>query len=131
MFSNLAGHNTKVGDFVQQGAEFARVSETGMQVTLTDEKGMIQSPEKTTGYIAQKITPQKKSVPMLETPPMSGRTEIVNNPSTQDDTGRYISAQQDWSLGDTPYNEILRKILERIYADGKIDFTKLKAKIKT
>lgn len=122
-YSNLQGFNVKPGDFIKSGEQFGVSRQNGLQCTLFDEKWLITDAEKTAGYLGKKTTINARPTPTVEAPSARDRNLItppVN--STQ---------SEKWVLGTTPIDKIIESILQNVYKSGKIDFTKIKPKIKS
>lgn len=100
-----------------------------IQSTLYSPENVIASPDKTEEYIKTDITPVKKATPTISAPPAAERNTM---PVVPNEGLRHSSADQGWSLGDTPLNEIVKRELDAIMKSEnvkKIDFSKLSAKI--
>lgn len=131
-YSNLDGYNAKTGDFIVQGYQVGKMKWNIAQATLFSKDNEILSPEETTWYMNTKFTAKSKSTPTVDAPPVKERKTLSSTP--WDSRFRHSSARQDWTLWDTPVNEIVKRELENIMNsdDGKkIDFAALSSKIKS
>lgn len=127
-YSNLGWYNVEPGDFVKAGTQVGKMAENAAQVTMYTPDNIIVTPEKTASYLNQsKFTPKKKDVPTLPKPPTTQRYNvgIVPDEGTE---ARHSSAKQNWTLANTPIDEIVKIIVWE--SAKKIDFAALQPKLK-
>jgi len=82
-YSNLDGFNVKPGDYIKPGVQFGVSKQNGLQCTLFNEKGLIETAEKTAGYLDKKVPVNKRSTPIVEVPPVAERLVLTTPVNSQ------------------------------------------------